>query len=422
MVTGDEIRVSVCQLGARLHYGAARSFDRRSALEMLATDLCGTKGWPRLLRAVPRSVRPAGLKRLLGRDPTEIPRERIVTFSRLGLEYQWRLSRCETEADRLRVHLRTGKQFGELVVRAGFKGATHVYTFSGAGLEILQAARAAGLYTVVEQPAAASEIEQEIMGEERTRYPGWESYTPCDEELEAYALRQRSEWDIADKIVVPSKFVATSLDRLGVSADRCVTVPYGVSGSFSKIIRDKHKGPLRVLTVGGVRLQKGPQYTSDAAKLLGKGFDFRLVGTCFLSDSAKSEFGGTIRLVGNVPRSDVSVHFQWADVFLFPSLCDGFGCVLLEALAAGLPVITTVNSGIAIRDGVDGFVVPIRDANSIAERLEQLASEPSLAAEMSRNAKERSAAFTLEAYGDRLYSAVVGRSSRSEYCQPQLSW
>jgi glycosyltransferase involved in cell wall biosynthesis len=81
--------------------------------------------------------------------------------------------------------------------------------------------------------------------------------------------------------------------------------------------------------------------------------------------------------------------------------------VLLEALAAGLPVITTLNSGLAVNEGVEGYLVPIRDSNAIAERLNQLASDPALLAEMSRNAKKRSENFTLAAYSDRLCRAIV---------------
>lgn len=311
----------------------------------------------------------------------------------------------------MKVYLRIAKSFGRLAIRSGFNNATHVYTFSVAGLEIMEAARAQGLKTVVEQPAAANEVEEEIMKEERERYPDWEPYTACKVELGEFSARQKREWDLADQIVVPSKFVAASLETVGVPAERCVTVPYGVDDSFSQIERKPHKGPLRVLMVGGVRLQKGPQYINEAAKLLREdSFDFRLVGPSYLSDSAKAQFNKNINLVGSVPRSEIHTHYQWADVLLFPSLCDGFGLVLLEALAAGIPVITTPNTGVAIRDEIDGYLVPIRDAKSIAERLNQLASDPNLLSEMSLNARERSAEFSLDAYGDRLYSAITDKS------------
>jgi glycosyltransferase involved in cell wall biosynthesis len=126
------------------------------------------------------------------------------------------------------------------------------------------------------------------------------------------------------------------------------------------------------------------------------------------SDKAKSELGKQLNMVGVVPRSEVTEHFKWADVFLLPSLCEGMATVLIEALSSGLPVIATENSGLEINDGVDGFLVPIRNPAAIAERLDQLASDPALLSEMSRNAKQRSEDFTLEAYSERLYQAMAG--------------
>ena len=260
-----------------MHYGAARSFERSGALSALVTDICGVKGLSTLLHAVPPPVRPASLKRLLGRVPLGIPPAKIVSFSWLGLEYYLRISRCKTEADRLRTYLRINRKFCNQVAKTGFGGATHVYTFAPAALEILQAARAAGVHTVVEQPIAASEIERKIMEEERRRFPGWEPSRPHEEEARVYAERERAEWEIADTIIVPSNFVARSLEDVGISADRCAIVPYGVSDEFRQIVRHHHKGPLRILSVGGVQLRKGSQYTVKAARILGNSFEFRLV-------------------------------------------------------------------------------------------------------------------------------------------------
>ena len=245
----------------------------------------------------------------------------------------------------------------------------------------------AGLHTVLEQPIAAKEVELQIMEEEHERYPDWEPHSAHYEETKALAERERSEWEIADTIIVPSKFVEDSLEQVGISAGRCVIVPYGVSDKFSQIEHHNHEGPLRVLSVGGMQLRKGSQYTCEAAKILGSNFVFRFVGECLVPDLARRDFGASVRIVGHVPRSEVSAHFEWADVFLLPSLCEGMATVLIEALAAGLPVITTANSGLEVRDGVDGFVVPIRNSNAIAERLGQLASDPCLLAQMSQNAR-----------------------------------
>jgi len=102
-------------------------------------------------------------------------------------------------------------------------------------------------------------------------------------------------------------------------------------------------------------------------------------------------------------------HYSWADVFLLPSLCEGSATVCYEALAAGLPVITTPNAGSVVRDGVDGFIVPIRDAEAIAEKLDLLAKDRDLLAAMSANAVARSREFTLAKYSERLVATLTRR-------------
>jgi glycosyltransferase involved in cell wall biosynthesis len=99
-------------------------------------------------------------------------------------------------------------------------------------------------------------------------------------------------------------------------------------------------------------------------------------------------------------------HYAWADLFLLPSICEGSATVCYEALAAGLPVITTENAGSVVRDGIDGFIVPIRDPGAIAERLENLHRDRALLESMSRAALERAREFTVEKYAERLLSAL----------------
>ena len=101
-----------------------------------------------------------------------------------------------------------------------------------------------------------------------------------------------------------------------------------------------------------------------------------------------------VRLTGAVPTTQVAEHFQWAHVFLLPSLCEGSATVTYEALGHGLPVICTLNTGSVVRDEVEGFIVPVRDAAAIAERIERLALDVQLRAQMATNAKARAAEFT----------------------------
>jgi glycosyltransferase involved in cell wall biosynthesis len=100
-------------------------------------------------------------------------------------------------------------------------------------------------------------------------------------------------------------------------------------------------------------------------------------------------------------------HYTWADVFLLPTVCEGSATVCYEALAAGLPVVTTPNAGSTVRDGVDGFVVPIRDSETLVERLARLAEDPELLAGMSANALARASEFGLANYGERLMRVLA---------------
>jgi glycosyltransferase involved in cell wall biosynthesis len=94
-------------------------------------------------------------------------------------------------------------------------------------------------------------------------------------------------------------------------------------------------------------------------------------------------------------------------VFLLPSICEGSATVVYEALAAGLPVICTPNTGSVIRAGYEGFIVPIRNSSAIVEKLERFMKEESLLVDMGQRALERAKEFTLAKYGQRLVGTIL---------------
>src|ERR1035438_1618997 len=164
--------------------------------------------------------------------------------------------------------------------------------------------------------------------------------------------------------------------------------------------------PLRVLIVGTVGLRKGAPYVMEAAKRLKGQAEFRWVGAISLRPEAAAEMGQYVQLAGPVPRSEVARHFEWADVFVLPSLCEGSATVTYEALAHGLPVICTANTGSVVRDGVEGYIVPARDTKGLTARLEGLLKNPGLHASMRLSAAKRTQEHTLAEYGRRLLLAL----------------
>ncbi len=107
-----------------------------------------------------------------------------------------------------------------------------------------------------------------------------------------------------------------------------------------------------------------------------------------------------IRTVGflNTPAE----AYQQSDIFVFPSIEEGSALVTYEALACGLPVVTTPNAGSVVRDGVEGFIVPIRDPDALAERMERLRTDVRLRREMGKAARRRAEEFPWERHGEQL--------------------
>jgi glycosyltransferase involved in cell wall biosynthesis len=144
-------------------------------------------------------------------------------------------------------------------------------------------------------------------------------------------------------------------------------------------------------------------YLLEALRLLdSKRVNCRVVGPIHLARGRLDKFSRWAEMLGPLPRSEIVRMYHWADVLAFPTICDSFGVVAAEAFACGVPVISTLNSGAIVRDGKDGFVVPIRDPDAIAGRLNRLLQDRELLTEMSRNALERSREFDLPHYAKRV--------------------
>jgi glycosyltransferase involved in cell wall biosynthesis len=111
--------------------------------------------------------------------------------------------------------------------------------------------------------------------------------------------------------------------------------------------------------------------------------------------------------IGQVPRVQVREEFAQGDVFAFPTLSEGFGLAHLEAMACGMPVITTPRCGSAVRDGVDGFVVPIRDALAVADRVEQVVRDRALRDRMSHEARKRAREYSWAHYSRAMFEAIA---------------
>lgn len=401
-------KVVVSQLGARMHYAVPRIFASAGRLAHFYTDICATKGWPRIVNSFPATLYPAPVKRLAGRLPKGVPTALTTVFSSFGLRSVLRHMRTKDVVEETSHAIWAGSVFSEMVARRGFHGADGLYAFSGDALEQMRAAKQQGLWTAVEQMIAPRDVVETLLDQEMMRFPKWAGPVRDNPHARLFADREKAEWRLADVIVCPSEFVRKHVVACGGPEDRCVVVPYGVNASAAIDRPARMPGPIRVLTVGEVGLRKGSPYVVEAARLMEGAARFRMAGRVRMPDDVKQEISQWVELRGIVPRSQIVEEFRWADVFLLPSLCEGSATAVYEALAAGLPVITTENTGSVVRDGVEGFIVPVCDPEAIATAVRALADNPELRRSMSTNALLRAAEHTVESYGERLLAALSG--------------
>lgn len=399
--------VIVSQLGARMHYAVPRILASDNRLSRFYTDICAADGWTAQIGKLPFSRAVPALTRLAGRVPAGVPTDRIVTFPWFGLRSALIRLRNNDDAAVIRHALWAGRRFSMLVVQHGFAEASGLYTFAGDGLEQIEAAKHMGLWVALEQMNAPRDILDELVSREQDRFPQWvEGVSDSTRFAEAFAARERAEWALADIIICPSDFVREGVRACGGPIKKCVVVPYGVDPGSEPAPRSSREGPLRVLTAGAVGLRKGSPYVLAAAEALRDVASFRLVGPCTIPDAQLQVLDSVADVPGVIPRSEMRAQYDWADVFLLPSVCEGSATVVYEALAAGLPAIVTSSTGSVVRDGIEGFITPLGDAPAIIQRLRLLATDRELLKTMSRNARQRAVEFSVERYGERLLAAL----------------
>jgi glycosyltransferase involved in cell wall biosynthesis len=170
-----------------------------------------------------------------------------------------------------------------------------------------------------------------------------------------------------------------------------------------------------VLSVGEAGLRKGIPYAAETARLLGELAEFRWVGPVRLLPDARTYVEQFVHLTGGIPRNQIFSHFEWADVFFLPSVCEGSAIVTYEALISGLPVIATPNTGSIVTDGVTGYIVPTRDTQAMVDKLRRLHLDRGLLSQMQKAALGNAKMASLEGFGDRLLRALSKGIARDNF-------
>jgi len=277
-----------------------------------------------------------------------------------------------------------------------------VYAYEDGAEASFRMARARGLRTFYDLPIGYWRESRRILREEAEREPEWASTLDGNRDSDEKNARKDAELARADVVFVASSYTLRTLDAAPDFNAPVVMIPYGAPPPVPTAAVVKPASPrLRVLFVGSLGQRKGLSYLFAACRLLGGAVELTVIGQKPSAPCPALERElRAVRWIPTCAHTGVLAEMAGHDVLVFPSLFEGFGLVLLEALAMGLPIITTAHTAgpDLIREGVEGFIVPIRSSAAIAACLETLHRDPARLAGMSAQARVRAREFSWSAY------------------------
>jgi glycosyltransferase involved in cell wall biosynthesis len=358
-------------------HGRFHAFDLARALISLGHDVLVYTNYPKF------AAKPFGL-----------PPERVRSFVGHGL-----MTRLQRRIDPLKrgfdLEPYFHQSFGRWAAGRVRRNADLIYVFSGVAEEILQLSRETHpCQRWMVRASAHIRTQHRLLCEEEARIG-----VGIDKPSAWMLAREEREYTPADKIVVLSSFARKSFVEEGVGADRLLLLPSGVESVrfraspeaiTARCQRIVSHRPLEVLTVGSFTARKGGLDLATIATALSPAFRFHFVGDIPGELIALRSMSGGIGFRPRVPQFELAKIYEAADIFVFPTIEDGFANVLAQAAAAGLPILTTANcSGPdVVREGLTGWVYPIRRPDAFIERLQWCNSHRQELAKMVRHAYE----------------------------------
>jgi glycosyltransferase involved in cell wall biosynthesis len=401
------VKFIVAQVGARRGYAVPAILEKARMLDRFYTDITGDIGLGAVFSAA--AVLPLvgkSARRLVARRLPFNIRAKTTTFPSISLVHALREAMVARDpAAACREGVRFSNALGMAMMRCGFGSATHMYSMLGECGPLFAEGKRRGLVTVSEIYIPLST--ERILTEERKKFPGWEFNEPDYAAVcRGFEVEHRLSMD-ADFAICPSKWVRDDLvQNFGLPSERAAVVPYGVDPELFSARNEPVRG--RILFAGTADLRKGIHYFAAAAeKLLVRRVrcEFRVAGNVERSVANQGQCRH-LKFLGRVPRVKMTGEFAVADVLVLPSLAEGSAETTYEALACGVPVVTTLEAGSVVRDGIDGRIVPSRDPEALANAIAEIVEDRQKRERMSRAARDRARDYTWERYGERLLAAL----------------
>lgn len=317
---------------------------------------------------------------------------------------EWKaLNRLRQGESPQRVFHERNRAFQEMIPAACIRKASAVIGFDTSSWLLAERAAKIDKPYFLDQSISHPLVNQTIMEGVARRFPHW------GEDIEArlpevLACEQR-EYELATKIVAASSFSKQTLVSQGVPAEKIIVNPYGVDLQlFHPPATPRTREPLRFLFLGLLSARKGVPLLIEAWRKMNlKNAELWLAGPATERERALIPELPNLKYLGKYPHRELPDLLRQCDVLVFPSYCEGFALVLLEALASGMPIITTdATAGPdLIQDGVEGRLIPSGDLDALSAAMQDCGEDLDKLERMALAARRRAEKFSWDAYGDR---------------------
>ena len=374
---GDRRVVIAHPVGGPFVRHSVMGLNNARMLEFFATTFIDHRSYPlaRRLKNTARAVSPALVRQLERRAFEEIPYDRLRTrpWWELARTFSSNVLRAPVLTDL--IWERGERAFDRWVAHSLPNGVDAVYTYEHAALETLLAARARRAVAFYEQPSQHHTFFSRIVAEQTARYPeiaNSASALVADGKAHTRNLRRDAELAAADCIVCNSTFTRRTLVEAGIDPAKIEVTPLGFPEPDPR--PPAIDGPVIFLNAGTQNLRKGLHLLYRAWRELNFRADqaeLWLVGRMVLPEATRSGLPGRVRILDSVPRAELLGLYGQASVFVLPSLADGFGMAVTEAMSRGLAVITTQNTAgpDIIRHGETGMIVGAGNVAALREQM-----------------------------------------------------
>ena len=232
-------------------------------------------------------------------------------------------------------------------------------------------------------------------------------------ESEKVCERVQKEIELSQYFLVGSSFVKKSLEYSGVKSEQIYICPYGVDTSkfYRKALKIRTESePIRFVFVGGTKQLKGLSYMLQAfQKIDHTKATFTIIGADNLYEKLKEKYAKDVNFAGMILHDKMPEVLQDYDVMVFPSLGEGFSLSMVEAMACGLPVISSTNTGANdfIENSKNGFIVPIQDTDALVDKMQWFIKHHEEIPRMGKNAIKTASALTWDNYHKKVAAAIM---------------